>query len=478
VSFHPQSDFETLFASVSNEAQLHLPPKSWLQTPDQSDPSTTEPIVRLLCNGRRIPDRTEFFVRAKELSFKNEDAFSNLTRKVKDDRVTLRLAHFRKFWEGLDNLAYYWDTSIDKYLPPKPNGSSKDDSGATVSLTRRDGDEAGALSTSTSSNADDKGELDTSSRLESGATETEPRKKAKLEVSSNETVSQYLSSTDSKKLEEPTSLPSISSSRSLPARMAPPKVPNRTSSQLPTQKPTDLSKGSYTGYRIGNGAEMPDQYRLDCVRGFLEPITWVFGVTLAPHRRPPVLLLERMRFPVRMSSVVWRPPQDRRKARQGCMEGPLMGIQCRSGTNFGSSGDLQAESILDTTRELGGLLLLAQERAREGRVESRGGEGKWWATRHRWGGGPGGEVGEATGAPEMASEETAPKADEKVPEGLQLGSRDRRRRSPAETWKMIRPNLPLWDPKVAYEAIGKDRNAEWDDASSHCVSLELLLTDV
>ena len=466
VSFEPQCDFETLLDSVSNDARSHLPPKSWLHTSDQSEPSSTEPVVRLLCNGRRVPDRGEFLVRAKELSFRNEDAFSNLTRKASGIRVPLRLAHFRKFWEGLDNLAYYWDTSLDEYLPPQPKGSDEDRSGATNPNPRTDSlENTNDRPTVTHSELGNLNENDTCPVPRNEATEEEPRKKAKTQVSSNSTISQPASSVESKNVTAFTPSISIASSRGLPARAAPPKVPGVTNVRIPTEKPADLSNGSYKGYRIGNGAEMPDQYRLDCVRGFLEPITWAFGVTLAPHRRPPVLLLERMRFPVRMSSAAWRPPQDRTKARQGWMEGPVMGIQCRADTNFGSGGDLQAESILDTARELGGMLLLAQERAREGKVESRGGEEKWWTTRHRWGGGPGGEIGDAAGTTEVASEDAPSKSEEKASIKLQLGPKDRRRRTPAETWKIIKPGLPLWDPKVVYEAIGRDCNVEWDDVS-------------
>lgn len=233
------------------------------------------------------------------------------------------------------------------------------------------------------------------------------------------------------------------------------------------QKPVDLSRGSYRGYRIGNGPEMPDQYRLECVRSFLEPIAWAFGVTFNPHRRPPVLLLDKVRFPVRMNTVAWRGPADRVRARQGYMEGPVLGVQCRPETQFGKNGtSLETDSVLDAMREVGGLLLLAQERAREGKTEKRSGEGKWWTSVPRWGGGPGGEVGEATGASDAAPPpETLPSKQEEKPSRLRMATKERKRPSPAEIWKVLRPGNPLWDPKVVYEAIGKDRSTEWDDVS-------------
>ncbi|KAF2445377.1 hypothetical protein P171DRAFT_484068 [Karstenula rhodostoma CBS 690.94] len=413
VSFQPECDFETLLGSISNDAQSYLPPRSWFEAPDQNIVKPTESATKILCNGRRVPDHNEFYMRAKEISFSNQDAFANLTRKPMGEKVPLRLAHFRKFWEGLDNMAYYWDNSLDEYLPPKLAESSNNNKDLNSSLS---------------------------------PDEEEPRKKAKTEPTMPSGTAA-----------------SNTASKVIPANAAPPKGPWEANAGTLPEKPVDLSKGSYKGYRIGNGAEMPDPYRLETVRAFMEPITWAFGATLVPHRRPPVLLLEHVRFPVRVSTVAWRGPQDRIRARQGWMEGPLLGVQCRADTSFGSTGDLQADSVLDTVRELGGLLLLAQERAREGKTEKRGGEGKWWTMTHRWGGGPGGGVGEAKGASDAPAPEPAAKADQSMPGRSRDGSKIRRRPTPADIWKTLKPGNPLWDPKVVYEAIGKDRKTAWDD---------------
>lgn len=382
--------------------------------------------------------------------FKNADAFSSLTRKSSTGQTPLRLAHFRKFWEGLDNLAYYWDTSLDEYIPPFSGAANERGETSSRPLpdpTHEEGQDA-----------------------ERG-TGDEPRKKAKTAETANEeppVQPQSINDLSNTSLNAD-KLPTIQS-RVIPARAAPPKTPWATNME-PQGKPLDLSKGSYRGYRIGNGAEMPDQYRIDCVRAFVEPIAWAFGVTLSPHRRPPVLTIEHVRFPVRMSSVAWRQPQDRAKARQGHMEGPVLGVQCRADVNFGSTGRLDAQSTLDAVRELGGLLLLAQERAREGKTEQRGGEAKWWTTKERWGGGPGGEVGEATGATEVLAKEAASKLEEKPVERNRDGSKVRRRPTPAEIWKTLRPGNPLWDPKVTYEAVGKDRSVAWDNVRLRTTAL-------
>ncbi|CAE6997826.1 hypothetical protein PTTW11_00602 [Pyrenophora teres f. teres] len=440
ITFQPECDIETLLSSLSHGKDAFLPPTSWLESPETM-PGPPESTATLLCNGRKLPDQREFHARARELLFTNADAFASLTRKSNTGQTPLRLAHFRKFWEGLDNLAYYWDTSLDEYLPPVPEAANEREETSSRPLpdpTHDQGQEA---------------------EQETG---DEPRKKAKTaETAKEETPVQAQNINGLSNTSMNADKPPTVQSRVIPARAAPPKTPWATNMES-HGKPLDLSNGSYRGYRIGNGAEMPDQYRIDCVRAFVEPIAWAFGVTLSPHRRPPVLTIERVRFPVRMSSVAWRQPQDRAKARQGCMEGPVLGVQCRADVNFGATGRLDAQSTLDAVRELGGLLLLAQERAREGKTERRGGEGKWWTAKERWGGGPGGEVGEATAATELAKE-VASKLEEKPVERNRDGSKARRRPTPSEVWKTLRPGNPLWDPKVTYEAVGKDRSVAWDN---------------
>lgn len=460
VTFQPQCSLETLLSSSSNNAGTFLPPSSWVHSPGEQeavpDPGST---AKLLSNGRRSPDQREFHIRARELLFKNADAFSTLTRKSSGDQTPVRLAHFRKFWEGLDNLAYYWDTSLDEYLPPAQEAS--DSSGeTTVSGSLQESTKADGRETKRETDSD----RALTARLGSRTPEDgEPRKKAKVEDAESETRSTGAHSTNGTiKASVSAPVSSASPNRVLPARAAPPKTPWAANMESQS-KAVDLSNGSYRGYRIGNGVEMPDQYRIDCVRSFLEPITWAFGVTLSPHRRPPVLAIEHIRFPVRMSSVAWQAPQDRAKARHGYMEGPVLGLQCRADTGFGLTGNLKKQSTLDAVRELGGLLLLAQERAREGKSERRGGEGRWWTTKERWGGGPGGEVGETIGTTEILSTAAAPKLEEKPVERNRDGSKARRKPSPAEIWKTLRPGNPLWDPKVTYQAIGKDKSVEWDD---------------
>lgn len=119
---------------------------------------------------------------------------------------------------------------------------------------------------------------------------------------------------------------------------------------------------------------------------------------------------------------------------------------------------------MDLLREVAALLLLAQERAREGKSEKKPGEGKWYTNTPRWGGGPGGEVGNAT----ENSDEDPAKKDEK-----KSGTKTRNRRtSAAEAYKRLHPGMGTWDARVTYEAIGKDEGSEVDDVSPLAVILQ------
>lgn len=466
VSFEPECDFDTLVPYAHATGAPYLPPNTWLEPPDSERPAipdiNSDPPL-LLSNGRRVPDRNDFWQRAKELLHNNEDAFAALSRRPKPDQVPPRLAHFRKFWEGLDNWAYYWDNSLDEYLPPK------DDSA--------DGEKDEVLENVTT---------DAEVKLKTGLG---PIKKQKMDsMSLNGTAELPFPAMDfgadplalfgfGGSFEEALLSGSLEASLSggshrtistdtLPARPSAAKVPWAANMPSVAEKPVDLSKGSYRGYRIGNGADMPDQYRLECVRGFLEAISWAFGVTLSPHRRPPVLCIGNVRFPVRMNTVGWKSPKDRMAARRGILEGPVLGVQCRPDV-FGLSDNIQAKSLLDVARELGGMLLIAQERAREGKTEKRAGQGKWWTSKPRWGGGPGGETAEAVDTvPTSAStSDTSVEKAAKVTQKLSARQKPGMRRRPnmSEHWKILRPSATLWDPKVMYEATGKERGSDWDE---------------
>ncbi len=211
---------------------------------------------------------------------------------------------------------------------------------------------------------------------------------------------------------------------------------------------------SYKGRRIGTGSQMPEIYRDDTVRSFVETIAWAFGCQVAPPRLPPRLKVQNCLLPVRHNALVYRTPTDRLRARQGIVEGPVIAIQCRPDASFRSGGEAVGEGWaekLDLLREVGGMLLLAQQRAREGQEERSSGDGKWWITKPRWGGGPGGEVGNQS---------------ENSDEGPPPAKRGRRKENALDSYKSLHPPASTWDKKVIYTRIGKDPNSESDTVRS------------
>ncbi|EKG22413.1 hypothetical protein MPH_00147 [Macrophomina phaseolina MS6] len=341
-------------------------------------------------------------------------------------------------------MAYYWDTSLDEYIPPTAEAGSTHTENAT-------GSEPTQHANSSAVESEEAAKLEATHIDESLA-----RKKAKTApFSAAET--------------EPGSTPDQSPPINLVQRPAPtaaklgiatpPSVPNgNKSAENCAHKPA----GTYKGLRIGTGSGMPESYRVDTVRSFVEPIAWCFGMNISPHRRPPALQIQNLRLPVRVSAAVWRSSADRMKARQGFLHGPAAGMRVADYADFGgkdgeAGSDGQHEALLDVMREIGSLLFIAQERAREGRTELKPGEGKWWTTVPRWGGGKGGEVGEARGDDDGPTPKLE-KDDKPI-----RSSRRPAKKSAAEIWAELRPGAGYWDPKVEYEAIGKDRSSEWDD---------------
>jgi hypothetical protein len=425
----------------------YIPSRSWLEprsTGDQANAAAPE--SRVLFNRRPYPAQDDFYIRSKELQYENADAFCVLTRTPRDGRPTPRLAHFRRFWEGLDNMAYYWDDSADEYIQPKQEEN---------------------IDVST------KGEILLSDAKSTLSEEHEPRKRTKWNPAEPVTPSQLLF---------PASNPMYSSlsvqSRTHPESSIQRLARNGTISESDAKK--QPPPGTYRGHRIGNGAGMPEQYRIDTVRAFVEPIAWAFGFTLSPHRRQPVVTIKTLHVPIKMSGAVWRPPLAREKAKMGWLEGPVLGISCRSETEFEHG---PGNPLLDVLRESGALLSIAQERAREKMKEVKPGEDKWWTTVPRWGGGVGGEAGEvlASGAantddPVDAMEGVEPKPSrESRGRPRSRGTGSTRKLSAAEAWKVLRPGVGIWDPRVEYSAIGKELGSDYDQVCFKCLQLEALL---
>lgn len=417
------------FVTTASDRAEHFPPAQWAQEEYEQGPAAEDvapPARRRLLNGREVPGRRDFSLRVREIQLANSTAYDMLGGRIKPGRDDVRLAHFRRFWEGLDGMASYWDTSLDEYIPPKTL-EEEDSTAAEPSKTDCEEPTSFVLA------------------AESSSSSNEPRKRARTEVSSSDEAS-------SNGLE---------------------------SSRPPGGKGDVRALGTYRGHRMGNGAGMPDTPRLDTVKAFVEPIVWAFGLTIQPPRRSPVLSIGKVVVPVRLSFTVWRIPCERQKAQSRFVEGPVIGISCRSETDFKEDS---IESICDLTAEVAVLLFLAQERAREGKTETKPGEGKWWTSVPRWGGGPGGEIGEASkndeeqkpsspnnGAPPVNVPPTASRPPAHV-QRLAAAKKN----SGVNAWKTLKPGQSYWEPRVVYEHIGKDTDSDFDEVQKSIPSLLLL----
>ena len=241
------------------------------------------------------------------------------------------------------------------------------------------------------------------------------------------------------------------------------QVDRSTKSSVPPSIEAQAEE-TYTGRRKDTGKNMPGRYREATIFSFVEPIAWSFRCRLEHARMQPKLKMQGMILPLPHNGNIYRTPEDSRQARRGILEGPLAGVFCRDQTAFRRAEDKRGQGkqeILDLLREVGLALMLAQKRAREGKKEEAPGNGQWWATKPRWGGGPGGEVGvsEEDEIEEMATSD---------------GSRKRPRKlDRAAMWKEMKPPMTTWEKGITYARIGGTEGSENDDVIA-CHSLHLL----
>ena len=303
-------------------------------------------------------------------------------------------------------------------------------------------------------------------------------------------------------------------SRSTAAADTPPSAACLTE---PEQSPPPPGmKCVYTGQRVGTGSAMPEAFRDETLRGFVEAAAWNFNCQVVVSQHPPRLAAGKLLLPVRQSMMVGRTPKDRSEARRGRVEGPVLLVQARPPR---AEGETEA---IDLVREVGGMLLGAQERDREGCEEKAQGEGKWWTCTPRWGGGSGGPMGweadwerkqkerekarkekgdEGGGGEKARAEEGGSKkrplseevvvrimgdangklemggpVDRDLPrtakgppprhgskDGKEIAPRGSRRNPTAERWKAIKPGPSLWDRRLKYMKIGKLSRADHGD---------------
>ncbi|KAL8711014.1 MAG: hypothetical protein Q9225_007187, partial [Loekoesia sp. 1 TL-2023] len=154
---------------------------------------------------------------------------------------------------------------------------------------------------------------------------------------------------------------------------------------------TEGDKETYTGRRYGASHEMPPEYRDDTISAFLELSIWPFRCNIQSPRATvsrKVLFQNHRYLPIQgVTSAVCRNTTDRQKARRSILEGPLMGIHCRNTATFRKEDEEAIgrgkEEIMDLLFEVGGAVLVAQKRAREGKMEEPPWENKFWVKKGR-----------------------------------------------------------------------------------------------
>jgi hypothetical protein len=229
----------------------------------------------------------------------------------------------------------------------------------------------------------------------------------------------------------------------------------------------------YTGRRIAAGLDMPDDIREETIRALTEMAAWPFGCQVSLPIAPPRLLLGKLLFPVRQTFQATRSPKDRQLARNGMLEGPVFIAQCRPDTSFRGPEEAHGAGLGDTCdliREVAAMILAAQERAREGMTDVRPGEGQWWTTTPRWGGAPNDAIGDSTRVTNEQEKEKEAAAAAAAGGHERKRSRGGLRRpglprkmSSSEKWRLVQPGSSLWDRRMRYIQIGKDRESPFDD---------------
>ncbi|KAI0534995.1 hypothetical protein GGR58DRAFT_515691 [Xylaria digitata] len=265
------------------------------------------------------------------------------------------------------------------------------------------------------------------------------------------------------------------------------------------QESETTSTPQRTTYRTAPGSQMPAEIRHNLVSAFVKLVSYDFGCNIAPPRVEPRLHLVEPKTKSKRGSTsqrashfssgcvfLYRTPATREAARSGVVEGPIAAVSARNTTNFSKP----TESNIDFGRELIAALVTTQLRAREGKTEKRIGEGQWWATVKRWGGGEGGPIGREVEGDSVvgdkdafdtensredgSSAEASSSTDKPSPQesgyprgipvrGAPLNKKPRKTLSVYDRYRMVRPPSSNWDKKARYEAIGKIRGVGYDD---------------
>ncbi|KAG6241231.1 hypothetical protein E4U25_006667 [Claviceps purpurea] len=231
--------------------------------------------------------------------------------------------------------------------------------------------------------------------------------------------------------------------------------------------------------RTSSGASMPAHYRQSLLNAFIKFVAYDFGCNVSVARIEPKLYVQsppgehhRKSQTPSNCQFVFQSPVTREAARAGIVCGPVAAVSARASIDF-TIPNVEAAQSLDLAREMVAALITAQHRNREGKKEVRFGDGKWWTTKPRWGGGVGGPIGREIEKFEKSekSEKSAAitgdgdSSSAAAEQGLDgPASKKVRKNLPMyDNYRMVRPPAPTWDKKARYEAVGKVPDAPYDD---------------
>lgn len=223
-----------------------------------------------------------------------------------------------------------------------------------------------------------------------------------------------------------------------------------------------------SGVRIAAGHSMPAEYRNNLIAALVKLVAYDFGCGVAHSRVEPRLQMSspqntehrRKSYIPCHFQFVFQSPQSREAARLGTVTGPIAAISNRQTVNF-TTPDVESAQSLDLAREILAALITAQHRARQGKTEVRFGEGKWWATKPRWGGGDGGPIGKEETEDSSSNPPTKRDADSEM--SPPRAKKSRKTLSMYDTYRMVRPASHGWDRRANYELIGKQYGTNYDD---------------
>lgn len=213
-------------------------------------------------------------------------------------------------------------------------------------------------------------------------------------------------------------------------------------------------------YRTMAGTAMPAEHRHGLLSAFIKLVAYDFGCNVTTPRAEPRLNLcsqpsspgvaPRKSYVPSGCIFVFRTPTTREQARAGIVEGPVAAVSARATISL----DAPLERDQDLAREALAALVTAQHRAREGRTEVRFGDGQWWTTKPRWGGGTGGPIGREVEGDEVVGDKDS---------GAPPPKKPRKTIAAYDNYRMVRPPSSSWDRKAKYVAVGRVPGAEFDD---------------